>query len=42
MNYGEKIGSAIGVTLVVGTIGKFLYPQQKKLFKKVKMKGGRR
>ena len=39
-NYGSAIGNIIGTTLVVHTVSKHLIPQQKKLLRKIKMKGG--
>lgn len=41
-NYGATIGNLLGTTLIVKTTSKYLLPANKKLFKQLKMKGGKR
>jgi hypothetical protein len=42
MNYGQAIGGILGTALIVRTINKHLIPKQRKIFKQIKSKGGKK
>ena len=41
-DYGKAIGNILGTALVVHVAGKYLLPSSKRLFKQMKVKGGKK
>ncbi len=41
-NYGATIGNILGTALVIHAAKKYLLPANKKLFKKIQSKGGKK